>query len=131
MDREGTSQAPSFRSLLLVVSLFHPPSLSLFPSLWFFFSLSLSFLSWQATPSTPLGSLNQNPTAPSLGHKRELHPEMSAAAFTLPPVSPSLHQLSIPIHKYDARPSSLSPPFASCDLPLSRQSPCYNTQVGP
>lgn len=41
MDREGTSQAPSFCSLLLAVSLFHPPFLSLFPSLYLFLSLWL------------------------------------------------------------------------------------------
>lgn len=47
MDCEGTSQAPSFHSLLLSVSLFHPPPLSLCSHLSVFFPLS--FLSWQAT----------------------------------------------------------------------------------
>lgn len=61
MDREGTSQAPSLRSLLLAVSLFHPPFLSLFPCfffLTFFFVLAgYSFCSSGITELKPNSSL--------------------------------------------------------------------------
>lgn len=107
MGREGTSQASSFRSLLLSVSQFHPPSLCLFPS-WcfvlffhsFFFALAgYSFYSSGITELKPNSSLARP-------QKRTTCRDVSCWLCTP-------YCISFSIHKYDAHSSSPAPPFAS------------------
>lgn len=98
MDREGTSQAPSFHSLLLAVSLFRPPSSSLFPSLFFFFHSFFFVLAGYSFCSS--GITEPKPNS-SLARSREGTTSRAVCAG-----------ISISIHKYVAH-SSLSPPFVS------------------
>lgn len=116
MDCEGTSQAPSSGSLLLLLilsaSLFHPPSSLRVPIPLFFFSffLSLSFfyvLAGYSFYSFGITELKPNSSLARSRRGAAVYPELSAAACVLPAASPPVYTLHLSISMLYAPPPFL------------------------